>query len=254
LAVGLLGAFHAAAIDALDGADDGLVAALAALDGFGDFAHGRLGARGVHGEGEQVALGAGGGLGNRVQLGGDFGFVAFGLQARQLVQLHLAHGGIVHLQHRHVFVFVQLELVHADHGLRAAVDARLRARRLPRCAALGRPSSMALAMPPIFSTSRYAPWPWRRDRGSGVRHSRNRPTYRPSGRRRLPAAGRAACSGDAGGEVCRQGERLVEAVGVQRLRLAARGRDGLKTGADDVVVDVLRGQRPAGGLASASAG
>ena len=53
---------------------------------------------------------------------------------------------------------------------------------------------------------------------------------------------------DAGGEVRRQGKRLVEAVGVQALRLPARRRDSLKAGADDVVVHVLRRQAPAGGL------
>jgi UPF0176 protein len=45
-----------------------------------------------------------------------------------------------------------------------------------------------------------------------------------------------------------QGECFVEAVGVQALRLAARGRDGLQTSADDVVVDVLRREAPAGSL------
>jgi hypothetical protein len=65
----------------------------------------------------------------------------------------LAHRGIVDLQHRHVFVFVELELVDADHRLRAAVDARLRAAAASSMRSFGRPASMALAMPPISSTS-----------------------------------------------------------------------------------------------------
>ena len=55
-------------------------------------------------------------------------------------------------------------------------------------------------------------------------------------------------AGDAGGEVGRQRERLVEGVGVQRLGVALGGGHRLDAGADDVVEHVLRGQRPAGGL------
>ncbi len=54
---------------------------------------------------------------------------------------------------------------------------------------------------------------------------------------------------DSGGEVGRQRERLIERIGVQRLRMALRRRHRLDGSAHHVVVDVLRGQRPAGGLA-----
>ena len=54
---------------------------------------------------------------------------------------------------------------------------------------------------------------------------------------------------DAGGKVGRQSERLVERVGVQRLRAAKRGRHRLDGRARDVVENILRGERPAGGLA-----
>ncbi len=53
---------------------------------------------------------------------------------------------------------------------------------------------------------------------------------------------------DPGGEVGWQCEGLVEAVRVQRLGLATRGCNGLEAGADDIVVDILRGQGPAGSL------
>ena len=39
-------------------------------------------------------------------------------------------------------------------------------------------------------------------------------------------------AGDAGGEVRRQSERLVERIGVERLRMALRRRHGLYAGAD----------------------
>ena len=54
---------------------------------------------------------------------------------------------------------------------------------------------------------------------------------------------------DAGGEVGRQGQRLVERVGVQRLRAAMGRGEGFDAGARDVVEHVLRGERPAARLA-----
>ena len=50
-------------------------------------------------------------------------------------------------------------------------------------------------------------------------------------------------------EIGRQRDRLVEAVGVQRLRPAKHRRQRLDRGADDIVVRVLLGQRHAAGLA-----
>ena len=54
---------------------------------------------------------------------------------------------------------------------------------------------------------------------------------------------------DAGGELGRQPERLVERIGVQALRLTLRGGHRFDAGAGDVVVDILRRQAPAAGLA-----
>ena len=56
-------------------------------------------------------------------------------------------------------------------------------------------------------------------------------------------------AGDAGGEIGRQGDRLVERIGVQRLRAAVGGGQRLDGGARDVVEDVLGGEAPAAGLA-----
>src|SRR5262249_1290556 len=56
-------------------------------------------------------------------------------------------------------------------------------------------------------------------------------------------------AGDARGEVGRQRQRLVQRIGVQRLRAALRRRHRLDAGAGDIVEHVLGGKRPAGGLA-----
>ena len=52
-------------------------------------------------------------------------------------------------------------------------------------------------------------------------------------------------SGKPGGEDARQGQCLVEGVGVQRLSSAKDGGHGFDARAHDVVVRVLLGQRPA---------
>ncbi len=54
---------------------------------------------------------------------------------------------------------------------------------------------------------------------------------------------------DARGEVRRQGQGLVQGIGVQRLGVAVGGGHGLHTGADDVVGNVLSRQAPAARLA-----
>ena len=56
-------------------------------------------------------------------------------------------------------------------------------------------------------------------------------------------------AGDAGAELARQRQRLVERVGVQRLRVSLRRRHRLDARANHVVVDVLRGERPSRRLA-----
>ena len=144
---------------------------------------------------------------------------------------------------------VEPELVDADDRLHAAVDARLRLGGGFLDAQLGH----------AFL--------------DGLRHAAHRLDFldmRPRARRKVlrqpldivaaaPRIDRAADAGfllqedlrvarNARREVRRQRQRFVERIGVQRLRLPARRRHRLEAGADRVVVDVLRRQRPAGGL------
>ena len=73
---------------------------------------------------------------------------------------------------------------------------------------------------------------------------------------RVDRVGRAGLVGDdllgaqrdLGGALGGQRERLVEAVGVQRLRAAADGGEALQRDAHDVVLRLLGGQRHAAGL------
>ncbi len=220
----------------------------------GDLPHGRLGAGGVHGQLEQVVLQAGrgmpGGLGERVERARHGLGVAFGPEAGQLGELLGAYGAVVDLEHVDGLVAVGPVLVHPDHRLPAGVDAGLRACGGLLDAQLGQPrldgprhpagrldlldvgpGALGEVVGEAFDVVGAAP---RVDhlRGAG-----------------LLLQQQLGVAGDAGGEVGGQGQRLVQGVGVQRLRVALGGGHGLDAGAGDVVVDVLRGQRPAGGLA-----
>ena len=100
------------------------------------------------------------------------------------------------------------------------VDARLASVRRPlRCAAWEGPASIALVMPPSSSTSWIMlPGLVGELVGSAVRRSSCRPRDRP--RRTMSVSccrKQLGVAGDAGREVGRQGERLVQCVRVQRL-------------------------------------
>ena len=54
--------------------------------------------------------------------------------------------------------------------------------------------------------------------------------------------------GEPRGVFCRQRERLIERVRVQRLRSPQDGGQGLDRDADDIVIGLLRGKRASGSL------
>ena len=55
-------------------------------------------------------------------------------------------------------------------------------------------------------------------------------------------------AGDPGREISRQGDGLIQGVGMQRLGVPQGGSHGLDAGAGHVVVRILLGEAPAGGL------
>ena len=114
----------------------------------------------------------------------------------------------------------------------------------------GMPASMACAMPPAASTSLdVRPRAARQVVGEPLDVVAAAPRVDHLGGAGLLLQQQLGVAGDPGGEVGGQRERLVQGVGVQRLGVALGGGHRLDAGADDVVVDVLRGQRPARGLA-----
>jgi hypothetical protein len=90
-----------------------------------DFADRGLGARRVDGQRQQISITLGA-FGERVEFRLNLGLVALGAQALQLVDLAGAHRRVFDLEHVDRLLGLRLELVDADHGLRAGIDARLR--------------------------------------------------------------------------------------------------------------------------------
>ena len=127
------------------------------------------------------------------------GRIALGLQPRELVELHRAHGGIVDLEHVDRRFVGRLIFVDADHRLHAGIDARLRLgggfldAQLRECRPRSPwPCRRALRLPG------YGPRPCAQARRSAARHNRSRPRDRRCGWCRFPAAARSGCCGRCG--------------------------------------------------------
>ncbi len=225
-----------ALVDAGDGFDLGAVPAEHLFHRVRNLADGSFRTRSADCECQKIAVAFAGAAGQCRQRLVDVLLVALLLQPRQLVDLQPPHGGIFHLQHVDSGFIDWLVFVDADHRLPAGVDPGLR-----------------------FGGSFLDPQLWYAglDR---LRHAAERLDFldvapgfcREIAGQPLDIIGAAPgiddavgaafllqeqlrIARDAGREIGRQRQRLIECVGMQRLH--------------HVVVDVLRGQRPAGGLA-----
>ena len=85
--------------------------------------------------------------------------------------------------------------------------------------------------------------------GERLHHEGSRPGIDDFGYGRFFLQNDLRVASDARGEQRRKRQRLVERVGVQRLGAAKHGRHGLHSRPDDVVVGILRRQRPSRRLA-----
>ena len=145
---------------------------------------------------------------------------------------------------------VEPVLVDADDDVLAAVDARL----LLRCASLD-----PELRPAAFDRLGHAPHrlDLLDDRPRRVGHVLGQLFHEVGAGPRVDHAAdvgfflnhQLRVAGDAGGEVRRQRDRLVERVRMQRLRAAEHRGHGLDRRAHDVVVGILLGERPARRLA-----
>ena len=171
-------------------------------------------------------------------------------EPRQLVDLQLPYRSVVDFENFDLRFVLRPVFVDADHRLRAGIDAGLRAR--------GGLLDTKLRQRRLDRPRHSADFLDLADVGPGLRRQFMRQPLdieRPAPRiDHARGAGLALqddlrIAGDAGREVRRQRQRLVKRVGVQRLRAALRRRHRLDRGARNVVEYVLRGERPARGLA-----
>ncbi len=207
-------------------------------------------ARRFNGKIEQIALPARCGLRERVKRGLRLGFVAFGAQPVELLDLLFANHGIIDNEHIDRLVRFRLIFVDADNRLHAGVDPRLRP-----CSGLldahfrqagfnsfghtaklfhflnMRPGFLRQLMCQTFDIIAAAP---------GIDHA---------GSAGFLGDEELCVAGDAGREIRRQSKRLVQRIGVKRLRAAMRCGKRLYASANDIVINVLRCEAPAGGLA-----
>ena len=232
-----------------DRTDLGAVAPVDLLEGIADLTHARHGAGCDDTELQQVALARRGRVGQRLQRGLRCILVTLGTETFELRDLTGAHRGIVDLEHVDLLVDVEPVLVDADHRLGATVDAGLGA---------GSGLFDTQLRDTGFDRLRHATGLFdltdvtERTGGDVVGESFDEVAAAPRvddlGGVGLLLQEQLGVAGDACREVGRQRQCLVQGVGVQALRVALGRGHRLDAGTHDVVVDVLRGERPPRGL------
>ena len=242
------------AIDAANGADGRHMAVEDLLQRQRNLAHGGLGPRGLDGQRQQIALGAGA-IAQGFQRALHGGFIALGAQAAQLFDLLGAHGGIVDLQDIDGLLALGLELVDADDGLASAVNARLRLGGGLLDAQLGNARIDGLGhAAEALDLQDMRPCALRQILRQPLHIIGAAPGVDDPRGAALLLQEKLRVAGDAGGEIGWERKGLVQRIGVQALRVALRRGHGLDGGARDIVEDILRGERPAGGLAMGAQG
>ena len=162
----------------------------------------------------------------------------------------MAHGGIIDLENIDRLFAARPKFIDADHSLSAGVDARLRARGGFLDAQLRQPRiDRARHAAELFDFANVAPGPRREMSGEPLDEKCAVPWIDDTRRAAFLLQHDLGIARDTGRKVSRQRQRLIQRVGVQRLRAALRCRHCLNAGAHDVVEHVLRRERPARRLA-----
>ena len=237
-----------AEIDPLDRVGLGLVPVEDLFQGIADLAHRGLGPGGLHGKRQEVA-GPGGTGGEGPKGAFHRSGVTLSLQAGQLLQLTMADGGIVDLEHRNLIGVSGAVAVDPHHRLAPGIDARLGAGAGLFDAALGQAVFDGLGHAAQgLDLGDVRPGAGGEVGGEPLDIIGPTPGIDHPGLAAFQLQEQLGVARDAGGEIRRQGQRLVQGIGVQALGLAASGCHGLDAGPGDVVVDILGRQAPAAGL------
>ena len=154
------------------------------------------------------------------QRGVHRGLIAVGTQTRELVQLFGTHLWSCRPEDVDLLVLRGTVLVDADERLVTGVDPGLGARRRLLDAQLRQALVDGLCHAAgLFDLGNVRPSSFGELRGEPFDVVRKPATDRSGASSQTPAAGRLRIAGDARGEVGRQRDRLVECVGMQRLRV-----------------------------------
>ena len=238
------------AIDAGDAALARAVAAERRFQRVGNLADRGAAPHRLHRQGEQIGRVAARALGQGGKRRAAGGLVARRAHRPETLDLPRAHRRVVDIEYLDGRVLRGAVFVDADDGFLAAVDARLaRGGGL-----LYAPLRQAREHRFRHAAERLGlvdQRPRRGDQTGGKTLNVIRPAERIDDARdsRFLLEYQLGIAGDAGRELGRQRYRLVERVGVQRLRAAERRRQRLDGGARHIVVGILRLQRYAGSLA-----
>ena len=239
------------AVHTCNGLGHGAMAPVDFLQRIGNLADGGPGTCSIDGECQQIA-----GLlsraasvnASRALLQAASSLVAADL--RETPDLGLAHGRVVDAQNVDVGFFSQLVLVNADDRLFTAVDACLALYRRFFDAQLGhagldRPGHAAHLLDFVDELARL----FRQLIGQAFHVVGTGQRIHDLGDAGFLLQHQLGVSGDACRKLGGQRERLIEGIGVQRLRAAEDGCHGLDRRAHDVRVRALGGQTDARGLA-----
>ena len=170
-------------------------------------------------------------------------------QLRQARDLLAANAGVIDLQHLDLGFLGEAVFIDPDDGLSPAVDPRLGAGGGLLDTGLGHTGLDRFGHAAQFlNLADMVPGAGRQLLGQTLDIIAAAPGVDDLGGAALLLQDQLRVAGDAGREVGRQRQRLVQSVGVQRLGMALCRGHRLNASAGDVVEHILGGQRPARGL------
>ena len=215
-----------------------------------DFAHRRLGARRIDSRRQKISATGPRHIGKLRQHRQGLCLIALGFEATQLVDLLGAHGGSIDFQNVDLGIAFGLILVDTDHRLLTGIDPRLGAGGGFLDTGFGDsrldgPGHAAHRLD-LFDMR---PGLGAKIGGEALDEIAAAPRIDDAGRARFLGQEQLRVAGNARREIGGECERLVERIGVQRLRSALGCRHRLDAGACHVVEDILRRQTPAARLA-----
>ena len=236
-------------IDAADRMHGRLESAERLFQSATDFAHGRFGSRGVDRKFQQVAVLAARRFGQRVQRGIHVRLIARRAQPPKAGNLRLADGRVINSQDTDRLLVLRPILVHADHRLLSGIDSGLGASRRLFDPHFGNAGLNRLRhSTQLLHFANVAPGALRQIVRQPLDKITAAPRIDDTARIGFLLQEQLRVARDSRRKVRGQGERFVQCIGVQRLRVSVGGRHCLQTSSNHIVVHILRRQAPAARL------